>query len=338
MFVNSSQGNIDYGFDRDSQVSTGSSLQSWVSWFCSLSGHEYYAEVSDDFMDDDFNLTGLSALVPYYNEALDMILDIEYEDDDINDYDDEEEGEGETSSIFGDHIDNSSNNNNNKGIGLGDSGSRDNQQEQDDGFWKEQPLTKRRAHVDPSVVEPYAVMLYGLIHQRFLLTRNGLRLMAERYASGEFGFCPRTYCGKCPVIPTGRYDEPGRENVKLYCPCCMDLYNPPFIYQNVDGAHFGTTYSHLMFQTYSELTPLAQRHIYQPKIFGFRINERSRTGPRMQWLRMRPPEYTENSDTGDADDDLDDDELEDDLEDMNQIYEDDIEEAKDQVVESTTNV
>ncbi|CAO3600228.1 unnamed protein product [Absidia cylindrospora] len=217
MFVNSSQGDIDYGFDCDSQASTGSSLQSWVSWFCSLSGHEYYAEVSDDFMDDDFNLTGLSALVPYYNEALDMILDIEYEDDDIND-DDEDEDE---SSIFDGRDDN--------GIGLGDSESRDKHQEQDDGFWKEQPLTKRRAHVDPSVVEPYAVMLYGLIHQRYLLTRNGLRLMAERYASGEFGFCPRTYCGKCPVIPTGRYDEPGRENVKLYCPCCMDIQSSFYI-------------------------------------------------------------------------------------------------------------
>ena len=28
-------------------------------------------------MEDDFNLTGLNALVPFYKEALEMILDVE---------------------------------------------------------------------------------------------------------------------------------------------------------------------------------------------------------------------------------------------------------------------
>ncbi|CAO3576785.1 unnamed protein product [Absidia cylindrospora] len=183
--------------------------------------------------------------------------------------------------------------------------------ENDDGFWIEKPPQRRRTHADPGVIEPYAIMLYGLIHQRYIVTRNGLRLMAERYASGVFGSCPRVYCARCPVIPVGRYDEAGRESVKLYCPSCLDLYNPPSIYQNIDGAHFGTTSAHLMFQSYSELVPLARRHIYQPKIVGFRINERSRSGPRMQWLRMRPPEYTESNDLGDSEDDFDD---------MDQIY------------------
>lgn len=79
-------------------------------------------------------------------------------------------------------------------------------------------------------------MLYGLIHQRYLVTRNGLRVMAERYSSEQFGVCPRVYCYKCPVIPCGRYDEVARESVRLYCPSCMDLYCPPNpIFQNVDG-------------------------------------------------------------------------------------------------------
>ncbi|KAI7887084.1 casein kinase II beta subunit [Lichtheimia hyalospora FSU 10163] len=276
-------------YDDDSQVSTtGSSLQSWISWFCSLSGHEYYAEVPEDFIQDDFNLTGLSAIVPYYDEALEMILDLEPEepsdDDQLGDQEDEEEEEPS---------------------------------EEDDGFWKERPIaTKRRERVHPSVVEPYAAMLYGLIHQRYLLTRNGLRLMAERYAAEQFGFCPRVYCGRCPVIPCGRYDEAGREGVRLYCPRCMDLYNPPsLISQNVDGAHFGTTYAHLLFQSYYELVPAPRPHIYQPRIFGFRVNEKSVVGPRMQWLRMRPREYT----TGDDDDD---DEFEDDVVDQEEEEED----------------
>ena len=49
----------------------------WVSWFCSLKGNEFFAEVDEDFIQDDFNLTGLSAQVPHYEFALDTILDIE---------------------------------------------------------------------------------------------------------------------------------------------------------------------------------------------------------------------------------------------------------------------
>ncbi|KAI8096606.1 casein kinase II beta subunit CKB1 [Halteromyces radiatus] len=285
MFVASTPGDINYDSDRDSQTSTSSSLQSWVSWFCSLTGHEYYVEVPEEFMDDDFNLTGLSALVPYYNEALEMILDIEPEDYDDT-YDDEDKNEDVQNSLS----------NHNSTIQQ-----EQQQSEQDDGFWKEGQPAKRRRNLDASVVEPYAIMLYGLIHQRYLLTRNGLRLMAERYATGVFGSCARVYCGRCPVIPCGRYDEVGVENVKLYCPRCMDIYNAPATYQNVDGAHFGSTYAHLLFENYSELVPLAKPHIYQPKIFGFRINERSRTGPRMQWLRMRPPAYIDNDDNDDDD-------------------------------------
>ncbi len=62
--------------------SSGSSLSeeedyAWVPWFCSLRGNEFFAIVEAEFIQDAFNLTGLSALVPYYDQALDMILDME---------------------------------------------------------------------------------------------------------------------------------------------------------------------------------------------------------------------------------------------------------------------
>ncbi|KAI8378335.1 casein kinase II, regulatory subunit [Blakeslea trispora] len=172
---------MDRIFDRDedenSDSNTDGSLQSWISWFCSLSGHEYYIEVPEDFIEDEFNLTGLASVIPYYTEALEMILDIEPEDDHPQEW------------------------------------------------------------VDPNQIEPYAAMLYGLIHSRYLLTRTGLRLMAERFREKQFGVCPRYYCEQSPVIPCGRFDELARESVRLYCPRCMDLYCPPNMYQSIDGKH-----------------------------------------------------------------------------------------------------
>lgn len=63
------------------------------------------------------------------------------------------------------------------------------------------------------------------------------------------------------------------------------------------------------------MVPAPRPHIYQPRIFGFRVNEKSVVGPRMQWLRMRPRECT----TGD---DEDEDEFEDDVVDQEEEEED----------------
>jgi casein kinase II subunit beta len=46
--------------------------ESWISSFCSLLGHEYFAEVSEEFIEDDFNLTGLQNQVAMYKEALEV--------------------------------------------------------------------------------------------------------------------------------------------------------------------------------------------------------------------------------------------------------------------------
>lgn len=52
----------------------------WVEWFCGQKGNEFFVEVEEEYIQDDFNLTGLSQVVPYYDTALSIILDEEDEE------------------------------------------------------------------------------------------------------------------------------------------------------------------------------------------------------------------------------------------------------------------
>ncbi|CEH16529.1 casein kinase subunit ii beta [Ceraceosorus bombacis] len=290
-------------YESESITSSATDSLTWISWFCSLPGHEYFAEVAEEFIEDDFNLTGLNALVPFYKEALEMILDVEPQEDSLK-------------------------------------------------------------IPDVSIVESSAELLYGLIHQRFILTRQGLSQMAEKYEAGHFGYCPRVFCHSHPVLPCGRSDLPGLDTVKLFCPNCIDNYSPPSSrFHGVDGAFFGTTFPHLLFQSFREMapSPIAPKgsnqlslntqssppeyilslntqssppeyivggsvspeaeeerareaadaplggtldpkllgtktpasRLYTPRIYGFRVSELAKSGPRMRWMRMRPESFQE---------------------------------------------
>jgi len=67
-------------------ISTGSDSDysnSWISWFLSSKGNEYFCEVEEDYILDRFNLTGLNTEVQSYSQALDLITD--QLDEDIED-------------------------------------------------------------------------------------------------------------------------------------------------------------------------------------------------------------------------------------------------------------
>ncbi|CAK7269049.1 casein kinase 2 regulatory subunit [Sporothrix epigloea] len=299
-------------------MSTSSgSPETWIASFCSLLGHEYFAEVSEEFIEDDFNLTGLQSQVPLYKEALEMILDVEPEEDDDDDEEEEEEEENES------------------------------------GEERMKNTSQRRVHSrmpsDLSMIEGSAEMLYGLIHQRFICSRVGIQQMSEKYELSHFGVCPRTYCNLARTLPVGLSDIPGEDTVKLFCPSCLDVYVPPNSrFQTVDGAFFGRTFGALFLLTFPEydltkngvealttLTSTGQGTLptingvfvrnmapglghgktYQPRIYGFRVSERARSGPRMQWLRSKPNNLNDLDEarryhTAGSDDDDDDSDLE----------------------------
>lgn len=355
--------------------SSSQSPDSWIGTFCNLVGHEYFAEVSEDFIEDDFNLTGLQAQVPMYKDALEMILDVEPSETNSSalSEEEEEEEEEEDDGLLGDELDDPMANQNGgprrqSGVSAGPGGRR-----------------HGRTSSDTSVIESSAELLYGLIHARYITSRPGIQQMMEKYELSHFGFCPRVYCAGTKVLPVGLTDSPGQQTVKLFCPSCMDVYTPPNSrFQAVDGAFFGTTFPCLFFMSYPDLevAPLKKRtardstapgnddvesilgpnetstarggtgitasrsssltlpqppsipgvtqtkdekaslssalaslppqpttingvathnlapglgkgKIYEPKIYGFRVSERAKSGPRMKWLRSKPADINQ---------------------------------------------
>lgn len=138
----------------------------------------------------------------------------------------------------------------------------DEDEDEDEDELGDKPLVYRRAgerrHArvasDLSMIESSAELLYGLIHQRYITSRQGIQQMLEKYEMQHFGVCPRVYCNGTKVLPVGRTDTPGQDTVKLFCPSCYDLYTPPNSrFQSVDGAFFGTTFGSLFLMTFPEL-------------------------------------------------------------------------------------
>jgi casein kinase II subunit beta len=95
--------------------------------------------------------------------------------------------------------------------------------------------------------------------------------MREKYLSGRFGICPRVLCEKHNVLPVGMTDELRTSRVKIFCPRCEDVYIPKQRYADVDGAYFGTSFPHMLLQSYDDLHSEAPKSAYLPRLYGFQV-------------------------------------------------------------------
>ncbi|KAK3815618.1 MAG: casein kinase II beta subunit [Linnemannia elongata] len=124
------------------------------------------------------------------------------------------------------------------------------------------------------IVEKSARHLYGLIHARFIITTHGLTKMLEKFKKCDFGRCPRVLCHNHPLLPVALSDVPYSKSVKLFCCRCEDIYNPKSSrHASIDGAYFGCSFPHMLFQVYPQLVPPKSTDRYVPRIFGFKLHD-----------------------------------------------------------------
>jgi len=144
-------------------------------------------------------------------------------------------------------------------------------------------------------------MLYGLIHQRWIISKGGLQAMVSfllchfltmtgrqvracrfrtlstcllsfngRDTDGEIRLSSHRYC-KALLSVVSRHIHPSSIPIPHY-----RWFFCPSLHAYV-GAYFGTTFPHLFFQTYPELLPSSSpqppygMRIYIPRIYGFKV-------------------------------------------------------------------
>jgi len=277
----------------------------WIDWFLSTRGNEYFCEVDEEYILDKFNLTGLNTEVPHYQKALDLITG-----ENCTRGGGARLASGRAApdlarrAVRGAVLRARSRRGRHDQVGGGARRGealrpypravhphepRPGQDGARPHGWRATPRASAMLRTVPGPVGGAA------------------RLQLDKYKRGDFGKCPRVYCNGQHVLPVGLSDTPNMRGVKLYCPKCNDVYNPKSSKHadirrtrarvlvgagaggatggasalrevrldrgaRIDGAYFGTTFPHMLFQVYPYYMPAKPTESYVPRIFGFKIH------------------------------------------------------------------
>ncbi|KAJ9107890.1 hypothetical protein QFC19_002633 [Naganishia cerealis] len=248
------------------------------TWFTTLPGHDYYCEVEETYIEDDFNLTGLSAQVPFWKEALEMVLDVE------------------------------------PGTSI-------------------PAYTNERHSADQTLHQRYIITKAGLQAMAEKYESGSFGVCPRYNCQSTYVLpCGRSdqpgldtvklYCPNCNDIytpPSSKYQNVdgaffGTSFPTLFFQTYPEFLSVPFKwYDNPTAAASSTSDNNPSNEPPSSMPTDAYKNtisfpkspnphggtrqpvgkVYEPRIYGFRVSERARSGPRMGWLRDRPVTYDE---------------------------------------------
>ncbi|OHT14846.1 Casein kinase II subunit beta [Tritrichomonas foetus] len=124
----------------------------------------------------------------------------------------------------------------------------------------------------PNNIDESGMILYGLIHSRYIQTDQGIEKMYQKFIENSFEKCPRTLCHGIHCLPIGYSNEFGQEPLKMFCPNCGDIY---YVDDEdcdcVDGACFGCDYLPIFLEKHRDVVPEALPEKYVVTLFGYRL-------------------------------------------------------------------
>lgn len=95
----------------------------------------------------------------------------------------------------------------------------------------------------------------------------------QKFEAREFGTCPRVYCNFQSLLPVGESDKAHVSAMRLFCPCCKEVYHCKLADDNnIDGAFFGRTFPHIFLMQFPDFI-VKKKNEYKPTIYGFQISE-----------------------------------------------------------------
>jgi len=170
----------------------------WISWFCSLRGNEFFCVVEDEYIADGFNLAGLKEEIPYYDFAMETIMDSEQSETDNLTESQQEQVDSAAELLYG--------------------------------------LIHARFIITSKglalmVRENSSIFFWCLVYEKnsdnlIASHLSHLTLQNDKFLEGHFGQCSNYFCQKQNLLPVGLHDQPRKAYVYLFCPRCNGVFSP----------------------------------------------------------------------------------------------------------------